>query len=119
MRYRERGEGRVGFIITLVLFLAGVFLAIKIVPVRVDGYQFRDVLREEARYAAVHRNDKVVIERILDTAESMNIPLEKGNLNIRRSKVEVVISATYEKPVDLKFGTYTYRFSSEQKAPLF
>ena len=119
MRYGERGEGRVGFIITLALFLVGVFLAIKIVPVRVDGYQFRDVLRDEARYAAVHRNDEAVMARILDTAESMNIPLEKGNLKIRRSQVEIVISASYEKPVDLKFGTYTYRFSSEQKAPLF
>ena len=119
MRYAERGEGRVGFIITLALFLVGVFLAIKIVPVRVDGYQFRDVLREEARYAAVHRNDEAVMERILDTAESMDIPLEKGNLKIRRSQVEIVISASYEKPVDLKFGTYTYRFDSEQKAPLF
>jgi hypothetical protein len=87
--------------------------------VRVDGYQFRDVLREEARYAAVHRNDEAVIERILDTAQSMNIPLEKGNLKIRRSQVEIVISASYEKPVDLKFGTYTYRFDSAQKAPLF
>ena len=119
MRYGERGEGRTGFIITLVLFLAGVFLAIKIVPVRVDGYQFRDVLREEARYASVHRNDDAVMQRILDAAESMDIPLEKGNLKIRRSQVEVVVSASYEKPVDLKFATYTYRFRSEQKAPLF
>ena len=55
----------------------------------------------------------------LDAASSMNIPLEKNNVQIKRSKVEVVISATYEKPVDLKLGTYTYRFSSEQSAPLF
>ena len=79
--------------------MVGVFLAIKIVPVRIDGYQFREVLREEARFAAVNRNDKAVVQRILDSAESMNIPLEKGDLNIRRTKVEVIISATYEKPV--------------------
>ena len=115
----ERGEGRTGFILTLAAFLVGVFLAVKIVPVRVDGYQFKEVLREEARQAAVHRNDSVVIERILATAESMNIPLERGDLAIRRTKVEVVISASYEKPVDLTLGTYTYRFHTEQKAPLF
>jgi len=119
MRNGERGEGRIGFIITLALFLVGVFLAVKIVPVRVDGYQFREVLREEARFAAVNRNDKAVVARILDSAEAMNIPLEKGDLSIRRTKVEVIISATYEKPVDLKVGTYTYRFNTQQKAPLF
>ena len=119
MRNGQRGEGRTAFIVTLVLFLVGVFLAIKIVPVRVDGYQFRDVLREEARYAAVHSNDAAVIERIVDAAAAMDIPLEKNDVKIRRSRVEVVISAAYEKPVDLKVGTYTYRFRSEQSAPLF
>ena len=119
MRNRERGKGRLGFIITLVVFLVGVFLAVKIVPVRIDGYQFREMLREEARYASIHRNDSVVVQRILDTAESLNIPLKKENLKIRRTKVEVVISVSYEKPVDLNVGTYTYRFHTEQKAPLF
>jgi hypothetical protein len=119
MTNRQSGEGRLGFIITLVVFLVGVFLAIKIVPVRIDGYQFREMLREEARYASIHRNDSVVVQRILDTAESLNIPLKKENLTIRRSKVEVVISVSYEKPVDLNVGTYTYRFHAEQKAPLF
>ena len=118
-RIGERGEGRAAFIITLALFLVGVFLAIKIVPVRIDGYQFREVLREEARFAAVHRNDQKVQQRILDSARSMNIPLDPKNLNIRRTQVEVVISVSYEKPVDLRVGTYTYRFKTEQKAPLF
>jgi hypothetical protein len=115
----ERGEGRTGFIITLALFLVGVFLAVKIVPVRVDGYQFKEVLREEARQAAVHRNDSIVMERILATAESMNIPLAKDDLKLNRGKVSLTISARYEKPVDLTVGTYTYKFRSEQSAPLF
>jgi hypothetical protein len=119
MRNGERGEGRAGFLITLAIFLVVVFVAVKIVPVRIDGYQFQEVLRQEARQAAVHRNDKVVIQRILDAAEAMDIPLEKQNLNLRRTKVEVVISASYEKPVDLKVGTYTYRFRAEQKSPVF
>ena len=115
----QRGEGRAGFLITLTLFLAGVFVAIKIVPVRVDGYQFREVLREEARYAAVHRNDAAVIKRIIDTAEAMDIPLERKNLKLRRTQVAITITADYEKPVDLKLGTYTYRFHTEQGAPIF
>ena len=119
MRHAERGEGRLGFIVTLAAFLIGVFLAVKIVPARIDGYQFREVLREEARFAAVNRNDPAVLERIMDSAESMNIPLDKKNLSIKRTQVEVVISASYDKPIDLKVGTYTYRFRAQQKAPLF
>jgi hypothetical protein len=119
MRNGEEGRGRASFIITLAVFLVLVFLAVKIVPVRVDGYSFKEVLRKEARQAAVYRNDSAVLERIMDEAESMDIPLEKKNLTLRRSKVELVITASYEKPVDLKVGTYVYRFHCEQKAPIF
>jgi hypothetical protein len=119
MREAEAGKGRAGFIVTLALFLTGVYVLAKIVPVRVDGYQFREVLREEARQLAVHRNDEAVVQRILDAAESMDIPLQKKNLSIRRTQVAVTLSASYEKPVDLKLTTYTYRFKDEQQAPLF
>lgn len=119
MRKCERGEGRVGFVLTLGAFVIAVFLAVKIVPARVDGYQFKEVLREEARHAAVHRNDSVVLERILAAAESMDIPLAKENLKLDRSKVSLTISASYEKPIDLTVGTYTYKFHSQQSAPLF
>ena len=52
---RQAGNGRLGFIITLALFASGIFAAVKVVPVRIDAYQFREVLREEARpYPACH-----------------------------------------------------------------
>ncbi len=119
MRNGERGNGRAGFFFTLCLFLAGFFILYKVVPVRVDGYQFREVMRKEARNAVVHRNDSVVVERLLDEARSMDIPLRAGDLKISRTTVEVSISARYEKPIDLKVGTYVYKFNETQKAPLF
>lgn len=119
MRNGERGQGRAGFLVTLGLFLLGIFLAIKIVPARIDGYQFQEVLREEARNVAVHRNDKQVAERIMDRAKAMDIPLDRSNLTISRSEAEVVITATYQKAIDLRFTTYTYKFKGRQSAPLF
>ncbi len=118
-RPAERGEGRTGFIITLAVFGVVAFLAFKLVPVRIDGYQFRELLREEARYASVSRDDRAVKERIIEQAGEMKIPLDPENLSIRRTTNEVVITASYERPVDLKVTTYTYKFSAEQRAPLF
>ena len=119
VRHREQGQGRVGFVVTLGLFLLGIFLAIKIVPARVDGYQFQEVLREEVRNAAVHHNDEKIAERIMDKAQSMDIPLERSNLKISRSQAEVVVTATYERQIDLQVTTYTYKFKGKQAAPLF
>jgi hypothetical protein len=118
-RHSERGEGRFGFFVALALFIVAIFLAVKIVPVRIDAYTFRDKLREEARFAAIHRNDKEVKQRLLDEAESLEIPLEPKNLTIRRTRNEVIIKARYDQVVDLKVTKYTYRFRAEQRAPLF
>lgn len=117
--YGQRGEGRIGFLIALVLFCAGVFAAVKYVPVRINAYQFREALREEARYASVHNNDRAVAERILDKAIGLEVPLDPKNLKIRRTRSEVIISASYEQPIDFKVTTYTYRFNAEQRAPIF
>jgi hypothetical protein len=121
MRNRgQRGEGRIGFILTLVIVVVGVFVGLKVVPVRINAYQFEDLLREEARFASVNRNsDNEIRKRLLDSAQSLDIPLEPQNLTIKRNKKEVVIRAKYEKPVDLKVTVYTYRFDAEQRAPVF
>ena len=118
-KHEERGGGRASFLIVLALFLVGVFVAVKIVPVRIDGYNFREMLREEARFASIHRNDQVIRNRIIDKAETLEIPLDPKNLTIRRTKSEVIIKAKYDQPVDLKVTTYTYRFRGELRAPLF
>ncbi len=119
IRHRQRGEGRAPFLITLALFLAGVFLAIKVVPLQIDGYQFREVLRKEARNAAAHRGDDRLVQRILDQAKAMDIPLVQENLKVSRNTVEVAITASYEKSVDLKFMIYTYKFDERKTAPVF
>jgi hypothetical protein len=117
--FDQRGEGRAGFIITLAIVLVLIFVGMKVIPVRIDAYQFRDTLREEARYASVHKNDQEVRKRIMESAAEMQIPLDAKNLTIKRTRNSVVISARYEQPIDLKVTTYTYRFDAEQSAPVF
>jgi hypothetical protein len=118
-RRSESGEGRIGFVVTLALVAAGAFAAVRVVPVRVDAYNFRDTLREEARFAAIHRDDEEVQKRILEKAESLALPLDPKDLSIKRTQDEVIIRASYDQVVDLKLTTYTYRFRAEERAPLF
>jgi hypothetical protein len=115
----EKGEGRVGLMITLIIVGVAIFLGVKVIPVRIAAYEFRDVLREEARYGAVRNSDEVVTKRILQKAAELEIPLKKKNLKVRRTPAQMVISATYEQPIDLKVTTYVYKFEETEKAPLF
>jgi len=118
-RTGERGEGRVGFLITLIVVAIVIFLGVKVVPVRIAAYEFRDVLREEARYGAVRNNDATVAERILQRAVELEIPLEKKNLEVKRTQAQMIISARYEQPIDFKVTKYIYKFNETEKAPLF
>ena len=118
-RTTESGQGRIGLVVAIAVVGAAIFLAVKFVPVRIEAYEFRDFIEQECRYAAVHTDDAAVAKRILEKAKELDIPLEKKNLKVRRTNSEMVISASFEKPIDLKVTTYTYRFSVKESAPLF
>jgi hypothetical protein len=116
---REKGEGRIGFLIALVIAGLVIFLGMKIIPVRIDAYAFHDFLREEARYAAVRHDDATVAKRIMTRAKEMELPLNPKNLKLTRTTGEMIITARYQQPIDLKVTTYVYKFDAKEKAPLF
>jgi len=118
-RTAERGDGRIGFLISLALLGAGVFVGVKIIPVRVNAYEFRDFIQEECRFAATRNRDEEIFKRVFDKAKDLKLPLEKKNLHMERTTHEMIISAKYEQTIDLKFTTYVYKFDHEERAPLF
>ncbi len=118
-RNNERGEGRLGLLVAVIVVGVAIFLGAKVIPVRITAYEFRDVLREEARMGAVRDSDCAVHKRIMRQAKELEIPLDKKNLDVRRTQSKMIISARYEVPIDLKVTTYVYKFSATERAPLF
>ena len=49
----------------------------------------------------------------------LEVPLDKKNLTVRRTESQMIITASYEQPIDLKLTKYVYRFNATEKAPLF
>lgn len=115
----QRGEGRAGFLIALLIVGVAFFVGIKVLPVRVNAYNFRDVLREEARMGAIRNSDSIVKERIMDRALDLEIPLRPEDLSVIRTRAKMIITAKYEQPIDLKVTTYVYKFNAKEEAPLF
>ena len=118
-RTGERGEGKVGLLIAIAVVAVGIFLGMKFIPVRVAAYELRDFVEEECRFAAVRKGDDEVRKRIMNKAEELDIPLEPKNLVLRRTRSEMIITASYTKDIDLKVPTYVYEFDIEERAPLF
>lgn len=118
IRSSERGEGRLGVIVALVLVGVVFFLGIKIIPAKVNAYEFRDFLRDQARFASNTQNDDIR-RNVLEKAAELRIPLDKKNLRVTRTTREVAITAKFEQPIDLKVTTYVLKFDEEERAPLF
>jgi hypothetical protein len=118
-RQDERGEGRVGLLIALIVVGVAIFLAVKVIPVRITAYEFKDHIRDECRHAAVQKKDEVIADRILEKARELEIPLNPRNLEVRRTRSEMIITASYEQPIDLKVYRYVYKFQTTERAPLF
>jgi type III secretion system FlhB-like substrate exporter len=119
-RSSERGEGRIGLLISLVILGVGIFVGVKIIPVRIDAYEFGDFIEQECRYAAVrNQGGGDVTKRILDKAVELDIPLKKKDLVVQRTANEMIITASYELPIDLKVTVYNYRYYRREKAPIF
>ena len=118
-KHGERGEGRIGALIALALVGIAIFLGVKIIPVRVASYEFRDFVEQECRYAAVRKHDEQVRKRILEKAEELEIPLDPKLLTLKRTRSEMIITASFERPIDLKVYTYVYKYEVNERAPLF
>jgi hypothetical protein len=116
-KHSQRGEGKLGFIISLLIAGIFLFLCFKIVPVRIDAYEFKDILKTEARLGSVRNTNAQVSKRIMSVAKEMNIPLDVKNLKVSRNQREVSISAKYEQQIDLKLMVYTYKFNVTETAP--
>lgn len=116
---KQAGNGKIGFILTLAVVGCAIFALVKIVPVRIDAYNFRETLRTEARQGAIRATNAQVAKHIMSEAKDLEIPLVRKNLKISRTKSKLIVAAKYELPIDLKLTTYVFKFEAREEAPLF
>ena len=117
-RWRERGEGRMGCLFGLVLLLIGILVAYKMIPIKVKAAEMRDVVQDEARAAGQH-SDKLILETILSKAKSLELPIEKENVEISRRANEITVDLKYTVPVVFPGYTYNWNFHHRAENPIF
>jgi hypothetical protein len=116
---RENGEGRAGTLIGLTILAVTIYLGVKIVPVLVNGYAFRDYLEEEARFAALRSQDDVVRTRIVRKAQELDLPVPARSVLINRTQTYIDIKVKYVVPIETPVYTYDMIFDEAARAPLF
>lgn len=115
----QKGEGRLGTLFALVLLAVLIYLGVKIVPIMVNTYALKDFMEEEARFAAVRKNDNVIRDRVFNKAVELDLPLDKKAIVTRRTKARFDIHVSYAVPIETPVYTYVWQLEEKATSPLF
>jgi hypothetical protein len=115
---REAGEGNLGCIVGLVLLVIAVVVAYKIIPVKANMADLRQVCVDEAKSAGQH-GDSLIMKRILEKAEDLRLPVTEDNVQISRAANTITIDVDYTVPVQFPGYTYQYHEHNHVENPIF
>lgn len=116
----ERGEGRLGTLIGIIVLAMFIYLGVKIVPILISVYEFRDSIEEQARFAALPRHDDEEVKRsILRKAHELELPVGAKDVRVNRSSTRIDITVKYTVPIETPLYTYKWSLDESLSAPLF
>jgi len=101
-RRGQRGEGKLKAIIYTLILAAGVFIAIRAVPIYVAEYQLKDKMNEQARFAIINRYSEDQIKDIIfKVVQDLDIPAKRDDIKVANTGRGLEISVQYTVPLDL------------------
>lgn len=117
-RMNQRGEGKLGCVFGLLILAAAVFVAYKIIPVKVKATEFSDAVHDNARSAGTMSVDSIR-KSILMKAQQLQLPVSEQNLEIKRTSDSISIKVSYTVPIE--FPGYVLQWKEEEIAnyPVF
>jgi len=116
----QRGDVPVGCLVGGAVLLIVILVAIKVAPVVVNVGELDNkisVLADRANRREY--NDRRILTEILQKAESLDLPVTKKNVKIKRTSSRIKITVIYDLPIE--FPGYTFMWHKEhfQDRPLF
>ena len=114
----RHGQGKIGCIIWLLVLLAVVGIAAKLIPIKIRSAELYDFMEEQAMFAARTKPEEIK-KRILRRAEELELPLTKKNLVVERRAGRVRMRATYTVLIELPGYTLEWPFEHILDRPVF
>lgn len=115
---REAGEGQGGCLVGIVILLVAVFVAYKLIPVKVKAADLRQTVEDEAKSAGTH-NDERIRKSILDKAQDQGLPVTDDNITIYRTGNLIRVDVDYTVPVAFPGYLYQWHFHHHAENPIF
>ena len=117
----ERGEGRLGSIIGLIVFVAACLAAWNTVPAFVADYTFADKLHEVARLNRHQHKDEAIMGYVMKEAGKQRIDTYMGreDCKITTREPSRTIDCSYRREIEILPGwKHTFSFTPSADQPL-
>lgn len=117
----ERGEGRLGGIIGLIVFVAVCLAAWNTVPAFIADYTFADKLNELARMNRYQHKDDRIMELVMREASKQRIDTYMGreDCKINTRETSRTIECEYQREIEVLPGwKKTFKFTPSADQPL-
>ncbi len=114
----QKGEGKVGCLLFLLLLACFVFLSVRTVPVYLDKMDFEESMARIASQAGVDNwPDAVIVERVRASARANGFEVKLEDIKVVRAQKytpvpEIRIEVDYRRPVALPGYTHMFSFQS-------
>jgi hypothetical protein len=115
---RERGEGQFGCLVGVVLLAIAIFVAYKMIPVKVRAAELRATVVDEAKAAGTHRDDQI-LAAILSKAREEKLPVTENDVKIQRVPNAITVDVDYVVPIDFPGKTYEWHINHHVENPIF
>lgn len=115
---RERGEGQLGCLVGLIILAVAIFVAWKMIPVKVRAAELRQMVVDEAKSAGTH-NDGRIRDFILNKARENDLPVTEDNIKIVRAHGEITVDVDYVVPIEFPGFTYKWHLHHRAQNPIF
>ena len=119
---RQAGEGQAGCLVGIILLLAAIFIAYKVIPVKVRSSRAPDAVAGAVVVAAGSAgslSDDRIMKQILLKAEETHLPVTEDSVTIVRATGAIQVDVDYTVPI--VFPGYTYQWHQHHHAenPIF
>ena len=116
----QRGDVPVGCLVGGAVALVIMLVAIKVAPIMIHvGELDKQIGVYADRANRREYNDKRIARAILSKAESLDLPVTKKDINIKRTSSRIKITVSYD--IAIEFPGYTYVWHKEHfhERPIF
>ena len=115
---RQRGEGNLGCIFGLIVLALAIFVAFKMVPVKVKNAELKQTIVDEAKSAGTQNDDKIRAA-ILYKAKEDNLPIKEDDVKINRTSNAITVDVAYTVPIEFPGFTYQWNIHHVVSNPIF